>query len=226
VNYNGADAIAKFRIRYGDCTDAAALKLLNEACIEVAASVPMLRKEIAFDLTAGVRKYPLGADYAKAWSARYVTSAGAGHYSELKPTSTDELDANLPGWRAHSLGTPCAYYLSSDSLLGGVIGLYPTPDAATTDGYPSLVVEVSAIPEFVDGSENFPDLPLIVDAVVDLMCFKRAKDAKLADAAAWKSLSDASLADFAALYWGRNPRKPQTIKPVVRQRPGWNRRSG
>jgi hypothetical protein len=226
--YTKIDIVTKFRKRYSDCTEQTMVALLNEACVEIFSAIPYRRKITSIDLVQDTQTYALAAtdsDIAKIWSVRYVRSADKDDFVELQPTSTDELDAERRAWRGEAKGTPGRYWIGGDETLGGVVGLFPKPDKTTDLGYPVLEIDASTIPTFTTaGNETLPDIPFVLDALVDLMCFKRAKDAKVGDAAAWKTLSEDSMRTLAEVFWGMNPRMPQKIVPVVRQRPGWGSR--
>jgi hypothetical protein len=226
--YAGTDCITKFLRRFADTGQTAALALLNEAATEVFSVVPYQRKLITVNLASGVYEYPLGGAYAKVWSCYYVNSSAADDYQDLAPTSTDELDADFSGWRMAQNSQPVGYYTASSATgsasgtePGGIIGVYPPPMTTTSNGFPYLQVDVSTIPTFATGAELLPDIPFCLDAVADLMCFKRAKDARPQDAAMWGQISAQSIEQLAAIYWARNPRKPQEMRTTVFQKRSW-----
>ncbi len=223
--YQGNDAITKFQRRFSDTGLVASIGLLNEAATEIFSAIPYQRKQLTVNLTAGVFEYALGGGYAKVWSAQYVNSAAANDFNDLDPTSTDELDMDFPGWRLAPTAWPLGFYTSSAAALptnpSGVVGLYPAPPTTTAAGYPIMQLDVSTIPVFSTGSELLPDIPFCLEAVADLMCFKRAKDVRLSDAMTWGQIAAQSIEQLAAIFWARNPRKPQEVKTTILQQKSW-----
>jgi hypothetical protein len=222
VPYQGMDAINKFRKRFSDCGLGQSISILNECCTEIFSAIPYRRTQLTVPLVLGQSEYAFGGGYAKAWSVQYIRSSASGDYIDLDPTSTDELDADVPGWRQESPGEPTLYYTSSDDVTNcGVLGLYVAPDTATTGGYPILKVDASVIPLFVKGTEALPDVPFVIEAVADMMCFRRAKDVKLDVAATWAQVAAESFERLQHVFWIRNARKQQEIRPAVGQRREW-----
>jgi hypothetical protein len=215
------DIITRFRKRFGDCSASAALDLLNDSAREILYTIPYAKTSIDVPLVANTAEYALAADYLRVWSGRYLRSANAGDFRELKETSEDQLDLDRPGWRALEPDEPLAYYIDSNESVGGVVGFFPTPNATSSVGYPKVILEVSKFTPYVADSDLLPVSPLVVNAFVDLMCYKRALDTKVQDAVAWKQISEDSLQRASEMFWGRSSRMHPTIQPTIRQRRGW-----
>jgi hypothetical protein len=88
--------------------------------------------------------------------ARTITATSAVSYLEgddFQFTTEEELNANYPGWRSHSAGTPIFWGFRADTSALNVF-LYPAPDIPATETWALLWPYVAQPADMTDDSHE------------------------------------------------------------------------
>jgi hypothetical protein len=146
------DLVDEIQETFGSISDAQALRMIQKRDDYLNSLLPIDPSIVTLDsFVVGTREYTLSNLVAKIYSARYVRSATQGDSRMLEPTSRDELHENYGDWEGHGNAEPRMFY-----VRGNNIGFYPTPDTASSGGYPKVDLEVSMYATLT-AATNLPD---------------------------------------------------------------------
>lgn len=125
------ELITRFRRRYSQCDQAAALELLNDVDEEILFHLPLRVATRPVALVAWQTHYDLQESEIRLWSARYIRTGAQGDQIILAETSTDELNRSQPAWRDSAAGTPSQF--ATEVQMGltsstGKLVLNPAPN--------------------------------------------------------------------------------------------------
>lgn len=103
----------------------------------------LCRKAFTLNLSAGTGTYAVDANFVAFPKDRVQHKAGCVYWNggNLKPTTPEQLDQDIIGWRDAAAATPSNFYLQTDDNAGTSVtrlGLYPPPSAAFVAATPSL----------------------------------------------------------------------------------------
>jgi hypothetical protein len=145
---------------------------LNDLCSEL----PLALSSCSLIVTSGTGEYSIAAgspfyllgsatatsslQIDRLNSVFYVQSSTSAY--ELKPTTTEILDAIYPGWRYESTSLPTHYYIDRTSAGVPVIGFYPVPGTTSSPangtGFPRVDMRFrTRITATYGGSDAVPD---------------------------------------------------------------------
>jgi hypothetical protein len=140
------NAIDQARIGYPSIPDvgapSTAVNLFNEVHNDILTRCGIQTDTETITLVAGTKEYALMTTARFASTVMYVRSANAGDVVKLLSRSQEEFENELPAYRYEDRGEPNSYYINHGNDGTVSIGFDPTPDTATTGGYPSVVLRV------------------------------------------------------------------------------------
>jgi hypothetical protein len=113
-------------------------------CTRRYGSLPLIDNTQEYDLETTFTDY---IRLAAPPSIKIVHAGSTDRYiqgEDLPRTTAEELDAEIPGWRATTKGTPCQWYLKDD---GGTtnLGFYPAPDVDAGYTWIAIVPYVASV---------------------------------------------------------------------------------
>lgn len=168
---------------YNDCTDAKAIRLVNQALGTLMQDVDAnANTETNTSVVAGTHTYTLTKSYGKIVDVSWITSATSA--KSLIAWSAAEYDSLLRGLRSYdpTSGTPTHYFIEPRMATLGThpittgITFYPNPSTSTTGGYPKFSVTGTAHVLLVAG-DSLPDYVLDPEWLKEEACWKLAIEA-------------------------------------------------
>lgn len=191
-------------------SDARVLRIANDAHTDIVRRVRIYPLDVIDlnALVAGTPEYALDPDVFRIWSATYMTSAN--DYNILKETSIDELDIESLTWRNLTPSRPYSYY-----DLAGFIGLVPTPDTATSAGYPLVRLQTTKRHPFTSVSDALPTFIPSGDAWVYDICVRWALRQKKDQVSFFAQLAKSAIDDLSSFVLGRLVRQNPSARAAV-----------
>lgn len=183
--------IDRVQDRFPDLDDTRGLVLALEAHREILTRCQLRNKAVDISLTAGTREYNWDETDLKVWETIYFASS-TDEGTIIQPTSTDELDIYIPGWRGMTTrGTPRYTYFTSatdTNTAKQMVGFHDIPDT-TTSTYPIARFYCTSYAALTTSDVTPPQL--ISDQVYfDRMCYLWCKDFHRDEVQFWDQMSE------------------------------------
>lgn len=175
------EVIAMFTIACKDCDSSTASTLFNQSHIQISRELDTHDYEVSIPLTKGEREFAITSTLKKVLTVYYCPTSGKTGWTQLMPTTLQELEYDDAFQKITQQDVPTKYYLRTNLADGSVtgqktistnmIGLNWYAPTTTSGGYPLLKISGQVVVNLASGDE----LPDLFDGYEQLYVYHMAK---------------------------------------------------